>query len=635
MAVRRPSKWIKLFNDFVKDVRIASKELVAEDERGSRLILWDSQRRFLDAVAEGLDDGVRIFYILKGRQLGITTISLLIDLFWLAMHKDLTMALVTDVEKNRESNRAVLRNYIASFPEGYFGDKFQIEKDNRQFMSFTNRSRIDFLVAGVTKKKGTASWSEGVGYAAAHLTEVAKYGDPSALASFEESFAQGNPNRLFIYESTASGYNFWRDIYLRGQADPITYKSTFCGWWSGNMNRVLRSDPRYLQFGGFPATGEERELSAAVAHLYGHRIDDEQLAWIRWKQANAPSSEQDLLEQNNPWTENQAFVETGYSFFQTREIGKEVKKCIDNEFGDYFYKPYRYQFGNDFRDMKLEALPLVEESIPFCELKIWQEPRDDAEYVIGADPAYGRNAHKDRHCASVWRCFADRLVQVAEFATSEVEVKHFAWVLAHIAGAYRNCIMNVEIDGPGRMIMQEFDHLRGWLNAEMNQQYVQARDWENALGNARWYLYNRPDSMGKGYAANFQTTMRTKQEIMHQMRGCFMTHELEIRSLRMLEEMRIVVQNGDEIGAPESSSEHSKDDRVFAAALAIRAWLNWRRPGLLSQGLTYERVMSDERGETSAKTRSLNGLVARFFLTMEERAKLGDERPDWRIDRGL
>jgi hypothetical protein len=185
------------------------------------------------------------------------------------------------------------------------------------------------------------------------------------------------------------------------------------------------------------------------------------------------------------------------------------------------------------------------------------------------------------------------------------------------------------------MVMQEWDHIRGTLNAEMNQKIVRARDWESALSLARWYLYNRPDSMGKGFAANFETTWRTKQEIMHQLRGEYTVHTLEVRSLPLLEEMRIVVQDGSEIGAPESKSENSKDDRVFATALANRAWLNWRRPELLANGMTYERVMAEERGETSPQSRSMNGIVARWFKTQEEKAAMPPERPNWRVQRGL
>src|SRR5579863_8759070 len=322
MTIRRPSKWLKLFRDFVKDARISSKEIVSADERGVELVLWESQKRFLENLGEGLDEGIRNFYCLKSRQLGITTISLLIDVFWLAMHATLRGALVSDTEKNRDANRATIEHYVRSFPPDYFGDKFTIVKANRQFIEFSNGARFDLLVAGTSKKRTTA-WGEGQGYAFVHATEIASYGDQEGLSSFEESFAQTNPNRLFIYESTAKGFNLWKDRYERAKADPESYRAFFCGWWSGNNNRILRSDPRYTRY-NYPVSGEERELRAAVAHLYGFRIDDEQIAWIRWRKEQAPSVEQDLLEQNQPWTESQAWILSGYSFFQTREIGKRI-----------------------------------------------------------------------------------------------------------------------------------------------------------------------------------------------------------------------------------------------------------------------------------------------------------------------
>src|ERR1700752_1797548 len=106
---RKASRWIPLFESFIKDLRINSKEELSLDGKGTQLKMWDSQRRFLEEVGHGLDDGIRIFKCLKSRQLGITTISLAIDLFWLALHPGLTGALVTDSEKNRDVNRATLR----------------------------------------------------------------------------------------------------------------------------------------------------------------------------------------------------------------------------------------------------------------------------------------------------------------------------------------------------------------------------------------------------------------------------------------------------------------------------------------------------------------------------------------------
>lgn len=624
----KASRWLSLFREFVKDARISSKEISSQDERGVKLELWASQRMFLDSIGQGIDDGIRVFNYLKSRQLGVTTISLLIDVFWLAMHPNLSAALVTDSEKNRDIDRSIIERYVKSFPDGYFGDEFRITKANRQFIQFSNGSRLDFLVAGV-KKKGL-SWSEGVGYAMAHETEVAKYGDPEALASFHESLAQQNPDRLVIRESTANGFNMWKDIWQAGK-DSLTERSFFLGWWSGDMNVIPRNDVRFAQYGGYAASGEERELVATVLRMYGHKITPEQLAWIRWREATAGSAEGDILQQNQPWTETQAFVMTGYSFFQTRMIGQDIKRIMDGG-KSYGYMGYRYEFGSDFFQMKMEP---ETEDISRVELRVWEEPVEGGKYVIGMDPAYGRNAHKDRHCIEVWRCFADCMVQVAEYATADVEVKHATWVLAHLAGAYEDCIMNVELGGPGRMVMQELDHLRGLLNSEMNLSKVKAKDWTSALGNARWYLYNRADSMGKGFVANFETTWRTKQELMHQMRGSFVTRELNIRSIPLLEEMRIVVQDGDEIGAPESKSENSKDDRVFATALACRAWINWRRPELLANGQTYESVMSIESGETSLKTQRMNNIVFNFLKNADERANMPPSPDKWKVDRGL
>jgi hypothetical protein len=199
----KSSKWLKLFQDFVGDIRISSKEVSSQDERGTKLELWESQRRFIHEVGSGLDDGIHKFYCLKSRQLGVTTVSLAIDVFWLALHPNLIGCLVVDTEKNREANRMLLENMLKLFPDGYFGETFKIVRSNRQMLQFSNGARLDLLVAG-TKDKGT-SWGEGVGYAFGHLTEVAAYGSAEGLKSLEEGFAQTNPNRLFIYEFDRKG----------------------------------------------------------------------------------------------------------------------------------------------------------------------------------------------------------------------------------------------------------------------------------------------------------------------------------------------------------------------------------------------------------------------------------------------
>ena len=334
-------------------------------------------------------------------------------------------------------------------------------------------------------------------------------------------------------------------------------------------------------------------------------------------------------------TAEQAFVQTGYSFFQTRLIGKDLQKITDaNRAGEdtYTFKGYRYHVDGDFFSFSMEKLGVRD--MAAVELKVWEEPVPNGRYVLGFDPAYGRNEHKDHHSISIWRCFADKIVQVAEYVTCEVETKHAAWVMFHLMSAYGDVMANVELGGPGMLVMSEFEHLRQLLSAQMNQEKVKAKGWEEAGANARWYLYHRPDSPGPGYVANFKTGFDTKWQIMSGMRGAYVSREIEIRSWFLLKEMEIVVVNDSIIGAPESSSEDCKDDRVFAAAFALRAWQDWVRKEMIMVGQTYEFVMTQENGEIAPTTRNVNNMVMRFLS--EANAEPEPEGPpQWMQDRGL
>ena len=143
-----------------------------------------------------------------------------------------------------------------------------------------------------------------------------------------------------------------------------------------------------------------------------------------------------------------------------------------------------------------------------------------------------------------------------------------------------------------------------------------------------------PDSPGPGYVANFKTGFDTKWQIMSGMRGAYVSREIEIRSWFLLKEMEIVVVNDSIIGAPESSSEDCKDDRVFAAAFALRAWQDWVRKDMIMVGQTYEFVMTQENGEIAPTTRNVNNMVMRFLS--EANAEPEPEGPpQWMQDRGL
>lgn len=1023
-----PNKWLGLFQKFIAEMRIDSKEVAAVDSRGSPLDLWGSQQMALEQLCYGLDEGVRTFIFLKSRQLGISTLFLAVDIFWLAVHPGTIGALVVDTEKNRNAFRSTLVRYVNSFPKGFLGKSFKIMKNNRDFMLFSNGSRLDTLVAGTSNKK--SSWGEGQGYSLAHLcvapgtpvivehgrikpiedikigdkvlthtgaeatvvdilgqpndkgpmlrvtpwlgqsiqcsedhkipthrglieakdlrasdwlimplrkitgelktidlpesqgrpgvysvdssgrfakpsetttlrerdpwfnsvgvangkpmvlteevgfaigyylaeghmiftrrekpsgitfarhreekayadracaalapyttanrktvdrtdcltstdtiygtplctwivetfgvldgkfipdcvfswgeefcrglltgllvgdgsktlqnaqgyqinavsisttrsslatqardiaaalglgwgsirytpggerygrmckpiwtlgwyglaganirslmgltvaersghsfsqkyriergtiflqvrkieagieepemwditvdhvdhtfrtphmsignSEVAAYGSAAGLESFEEALSENHPDRLFIYESTAKGMNHWRDKWIDAGRDKATKRRVFIGFWAKELNAIPKHDPRFATFGAAKPDGFEQERMQLVLERHGMRISQEQLAWRRWKDSKEGADE-GMLQQNQPWLEEEAFVLTGYSFFNTRAVQKDLEWVYDPVNEEHVrFLAYRYYTGNDFFSVHTEKIE-DESRIDEVDLRVWNEPVRGAQYVIGCDPAFGRTEWKDRHAISVWRCYADKLVQCAEYATNQVETRQCAWVLAHLAGAYRDCIVNLELTGPGRAVMVEFEGLRDRLRADMYEKQMEERGWDDFLSNARWYMYHRPDTFGAGYMLNTEMNFKVKFEMMNQLRDNYSMGLFDIRSAHLLEEMLIVTQEGTDISAP----GRGKDDRVFALSLANSAWLKWVRPRLISEGMTYDSVTAMENGETNLAQQIIDRHVAAFFRRKEEEANAEPDVPAWLRDRGL
>ena len=600
-------KWRQQLAKFIDSLRIVSREeTVKVGEQGAKVELWDSQRRILDEITAGMEEGIRKFYVLKSRQLGSTTIFVIIALFWHAKHPNMKGAMVFDQEKTRDDFRQVLRHIVGTMQGGYMGGYFDIEKngDNKFFMKFTNGSQINFLVAGTSGSK--VAWGESSGYSFVLLTEVANYGSAEGLSNFEEAMSENNPNRLYVYEGTAKGYNHWRDRWIEAQRDPFTTKCIFVGWWSKELNVIPRSDPRFAMFGMSAPSPREKELIDLVWSRHKHKITSEQLAWIRWRGSKSSQTEASL-NQNQPWVSEQAFIMTGRSYFQSRLIAHDLDRMSSTP-----YQGYRFWMGKDFWSAALERLPGDETRRKEIELRVWEEPTDEGRYVIGMDPAGGSDDKNDRHACSVWRCYADRLVQVAEYADNIAETRQAAWVLAYLAGVYKDCIVNLELSGGyGKAVMVELEHLRDLLRADINanRRGPRGQDWTDFLSNARYYIYRRPDSpTANGYVLNWLTTSDNKRMIFSEFRDSHINGQLIINSKPLLEEMLMVVQDGSEIGAP----NHQKDDRTFAACLAHHTWVQHVRPGMLSNGETYDSVQQREH-DPKGGAQFINRIVEQFM----------------------
>ena len=588
--------WLPVFEDFIRHLKIDSKEVT-----GGPIPLYDhlygAQWRFLDEMCEGLEHGKRTFKILKARQLGISTISLSVTLFWLYLNAGLQGALVTDTEGNRDKFRILLERYIHSLPKSL---RIGIRKHNRNNLVLNNGSVLDYLVAG-TRKSGGLGRSRALNFL--HATECSSYGDEEGLRSLISSLAQKAENRLYIFESTARGMNIFFDMWQEALDDEDTQKAIFIGWWAKEDYAVENDDIRFQRYWDGQLTGDEPRRIAEVKRLYNFDITPNQLAWHRWMRSTQ-ITDQGLMDQDFPWTEEDAFVMTGMNFFQTRKIIIDTARLREQKPP---FKAYRYHLGQELMNTSIEQVTSVNEA----ELLLFEEPVPGAQYVIGVDPAFGSSENKDRHCIEVYRCYADHMEQVAEYTSTNPETRQVTWVLAHLAGSYSNCLVNLEVSGPGAAVMQELKHQKQLL-----MHTPAAAKQSSAIDTMRWYLYQRPDSMGSGYVYNWKSTGDNKLLIMNQMRDCHSLEQMTIRSEKLLSEMSRVVQEGSEI----RGEGKQKDDRVIATALAVKAWIEWMRPSLISQGLSRMVVRrQEEMNKNRPQANMVAGIVQGFFEQREEK----------------
>jgi hypothetical protein len=555
---------LKKFYKFCSELKIETKEEGLK-KMGT---LLGTQKYVMEEITKGLERDVHFFVILKGRQLGITTVSLALDLYWQFTHPGWQGTLVADTEENRDMFRSTLGMYMDGLPKEY---KIPLVAHNRNQMVLKNRSRIFYQIAGNKSRLG-----QGKAITYLHGTETASWGNEEGLASLIASLAEKNAERLYMFESTAQGFNMFHDMYKTAKSAK-TQHAIFCGWWRNEYYTVDPASNIYKVYWDGKLTGEEKEWVKDIKKLYGFEINSRQMAWWRWKMLEGIKDES-LMYQEFPPTEDYAFVMTGTSFFSNSrctEAAKAAKKLIPDH--------YRYVFGQLFQDTEV-----IRSTERLGTLKIWEEPVDTAYYVIGADPAYGSSDWADRFCIQVFRVYADGMEQVAEFATSEMNTYQFAWVIAHLAGAYKNSTLNLEVNGPGQAVINEIRNLKRMAVAMGGSIGHGLMD---VLGSMTNYIWRRNDTLGGlSNSIGYITTSQTKERMLNYMKDYFERGMMDIKSMETLEEMKSIVRENGFIGAP----GRNKDDRVIACALATVCWAEQVQPRLVAQKITKEISRSQE-----------------------------------------
>lgn len=581
------------FHEFTSALRINTKE------RGV-VILGDSfmgtQKRWLREVCIGMEEGVREFVTLKCRQIGISTISLAMDLYWIFGH-ECQGGIVVHEESARDQFRAILDMYYEGLPPMW---KQPIVQHNRNQLLLANGSLLQYKVAGI-KETSKKSLGRSSALSFGHMTEVAYWGDPQQIASLKSSMAEENPNRFFNWETTANGFNHFNDMWNDAHGS-VSVRPIFVTWWSNEFYRAKRGTAKFKQYWGERgrATEQERDWIRQVKAEYDHDLDEEQLAWYRWNRAEKVTDEMDLYAEF-PTVPEDAFVATGSKFFTGKSLSAAYRKVLSEPKPKFM----RFQFGSEFRDTQV-----VECNERVAHLKVWEEPVKGSHYCLGADPAYGSSEEADRFVIQVNRCWANRVEQVAEFCVTEMSTYTFAWIIVYLAGCYTPCVYNIEVNGPGGAIIQEIDNLRRLAGVAGGGRIPgEAKTMMDVVKNMQEFFYVKPDStMQRPVGKHTLTTTNIKDSYMSMFRDNFERGIYEPHSRSLLDEMKSIVRDGVWIGG----EGDAKDDRPVSAALSVKAWNDQLRQKLIAMNKVW--VPPEQLAEMPERPPTVLGRSLQHYL---------------------
>jgi hypothetical protein len=592
---------LKKFKEYVSHIKILSKDFGRISLR-----FVGSQQYILDEVVRGLEDGITTFVILKGRQQGATTLFMVINFFYALNYKGLLGTFILHEEKALGKWRALIEMMLESMPPTIKVNgkrkRFRpnVIKHNRDMLLFSNMSSFAYLIGGVAENSGG-----GIGVSGAsnyvHATEVSRYANEEDLKGFSASLSSIYPHRLQIWESTANGFNHFYDRCQDAKKSK-TVRFIFSGWWRDERNAFHVDDARFAAFAPNNRLSPlERERVRAVRQQYGFEISLQQIAWYRWKLEDEFANDQTIMDQEFPFTEEDAFQSTGSKYFTAPVLTQITRDAHRNPFQTYKYKlTRRWEDTDVYNATDLRA-----------ELRVWEHSSKFGYYVVACDPAYGSSDQADNNCIQVWRAFAECMVQVAEYCTNEFSTYQTAWVVAHLAGFYgqKDSRVILELNGPGKAVFSELQHVRDRLN----QMSPTSDEFgvRNVLKNMRDFYYQRIDTMSGDLAYHIVTTDDIKRMLMARFKDAVELGRMHIRSLPLIEEMRRLVNNDGSISADGGGN----DDRAVTAAMAHECWRKWLQPMLIGMRMTREKALEiDRRGGDQPIDRLVSNYLKRMSI---------------------
>ena len=285
------------------------------------------------------------------------------------------------------------------------------KKSNAKELVFNNSegtgldSKIKCMTAG----------GKGIGrsdtFTALHLSELAFWeGNKKETMTGLLQAVPNTPDSMIIIESTANGYEYFKEMWDRAVAGESDFYPLFIGW-----NELKEYSMPYT---GFNLTQEERELKEQ------YNLTLEQLTWRRWCIQNNCSGDIEQFRQEYPICPEEAFLSTGHCYFNKQNIINRIKTAPE--------PIVRGKFTCFYDGIRIRNQKFLEQEEG--EIKIYEYPKNRVPYVIGGDTA---GEGSDFFTAHVINNITGKQVAVLKQQYNEIEYVKQVYCL----GMFYNCAL--------------------------------------------------------------------------------------------------------------------------------------------------------------------------------------------------
>lgn len=365
--------------NFLK-IRTKEAELV-------NLIPKPPQIRLLETVemCKAKNIPIRII-ILKARQMGFSTYVEALIFNDTATNKFKESLIVAHEDKASQNLYNMFKTFYDNLPEEFTPMK---RISNAQELVFENPT------SDVYEKKNNPGMQSKVSIASArnvnagrsavihnlHASEVAFWQDAKTLMTSILQAVPDTPNTMVFIESTANGVGGWfYDFWKKAENGENDYIPLFFSWFdeptytrpfvSEEEKQQLIADinVKYEDKNGNILHTEEYDLMARFP-----QITLEQMNWRRHTIKNKCHGDIEMFHQEYPATPDEAFIASGRPRFNIGSLKKFRDKSKSGERGNLINVNGNIIFEKDDKGL----------------LEVWEHPKKDMYYCIGADVAEG------------------------------------------------------------------------------------------------------------------------------------------------------------------------------------------------------------------------------------------------------